>query len=305
MDRADFAALQTFLMIAERGSLRAAARALGVNPPAISSQLNAFEQRLGTPLFMRNTRSISLTDAGRALRESSRHLIDGLGDALEDARGACKAQSGCLRITLPFRAWQLVIAPRLAAFSTAYPGIVLDLDINEGLTDIADRGFHAGIRLGDHLQNDMIAVRLSLDEAGAYIASPGYLAQAGTPQSPDDLLTHACIRHRGVHSGQIADWQFVTPQGALTFAATGHLILNDLRAVVDAALQGFGIGWSLQRGVAAEIAAGQLVPVLTAFTPMRPGFFLYFPRHLQKIAMLRAFVDHFRLGQHRRPEPPE
>lgn len=294
MDRSDLAALQTFVAIAEQGSLRAAARLLGVNPPAVSAQLKAFEQRLGTPLFLRSTRSVTLTNAGRELYDSSRHLLGGLRDALGRAQESGGAQSGSLRITLPFRAWQLILAPKLAGFQANAPGIVLDMNIEEGLTDIIARGFHAGIRLGDHLQDDMIAVRLSGPEEAAYVASPAYLGRHGVPQTPADLLRHTCIRHRQVSSGQVAEWKFATPQGEVTVDVGGGLILDDLRAVVDAAASGFGIGWSLLRGVREEIERGALVQVLAGFTPARPGFFLYYPKSLRQFALLRCFIAHFR-----------
>lgn len=293
MDRTDLSALQTFVAIAERGSLRAAARHLGVNPPAVSHQLKSFEERLGTPLFLRSTRSVTLTDAGRALYENSRHLLGGLETAVDDARAMAGARSGRLRIALPYRAWQVVLAPRLAAFQAAHPGLELDLTVEEGLTDIVGRGFHAGIRLGDYLQDDMIAVRLSQEEEAAYVASPDYLARHGTPERPADLLHHVCIRHRQVSSGQISAWLFSGPEGELAVDAAGGLIVDDLRTVVDAARRGLGIGWSLRRGVEEDIERGALVQVLADVTPPRPGFFLYFPKSLRQLGLLRAFIAHF------------
>ncbi|MGL6210376.1 MAG: LysR family transcriptional regulator [Paracoccaceae bacterium] len=297
MNRTDLAALQTFVAIAEKGSLRAAARHLGVNPPAVSAQLKAFEDRLGTPLFLRSTRSLALTDAGRALYDGSHHLLGGLDKALSQARTATRSRVGTLRVTLPFRAWQLIIAPRLTGFQAAYPGIDLDLTIDEGLTDILARGLHAGIRLGDYLQQDMIAVRLSPQEQGAYVASPDYLRHRGVPQRPEDLLHHACIRHRQISSGQIAEWRFTGSGGEVVVNVGGTLVLNDLRTVIDAASASFGIGWSLYRGVARHIDEGRLVQVLAKLTPPRPGFFLYFPKSLQQFSILRCFIEHFREGE--------
>ena len=294
MDRSDLFALQTFLAIAEQGSLRAAARYLGVNPPAVSHQLKTFEDRLGTPLFLRNTRSVTLTDTGRALYESSRHLLGGVERALDDARAAGTRRSGRLRITLPFRAWQIIVVPRLEAFQQIYPDVELDLTIEEGLTDIVAQGFHAGIRLGDHLQDDMTAVRLSRIEDGAYVASPAYLERRGTPTRPEDLLHHTCIRHRQVSSGEISRWSFSDGDTDQTVGVGGGLIVDDLRIVVDAALRGFGIGWSLRRGVQDQLDNGQLVQVLTETTPARPGFFLYFPGMLKQFSLLRSFIEHFR-----------
>jgi DNA-binding transcriptional LysR family regulator len=296
MDRSDLSALQTFVAIAERGSLRAAARHLRVNPPAVSHQLKRFEERLGAPLFLRSTRSVSLTDAGRALYENSRHLLGGLEMALEGTKEMAGARSGRLRIALPFRAWQLIIAPRLGDFYEAYPGLELDLTIEEGLTDIVARGFHAGIRLGDHLQDDMIAVRLSQTEEAAYVASPDYLERHGTPQRPEELLRHVCIRHRQVSSGRLSEWRFMGENEEVAVAVGGALIVDDLRLVVDAARRGLGIGWSLRRGVQGDLDRGALVQVLPEITPPRPGFFLYFPRSLRQVELLRAFVEHFRFG---------
>ena len=295
MDRTDLSALQTFLTIAEQGSLRAAARSLGVNPPAVSHQLKAFETRLGTPLFLRSTRSVTLTDSGRTLYDGTRHLFGAIEEALEAVRDASKARSGRLRITLPYRAWQVIVAPKIEAFQTTYPDIELDLTVDEALTDIIAGGFHAGIRLGDHLQEDMIAIRLSRSEEGAFVAAPDYLALHGTPAHPEDLLRHVCIRHRQVSSGRISEWRFRGPDGEISVATEGGLILNDLRTVVDAARRGLGIGWSLKSGVQEYLDRGMLVQVLAGFTLPRPGFFLYFPKSLQRLALLRAFIGHFRL----------
>jgi DNA-binding transcriptional LysR family regulator len=296
IDRSDLAALRTFVAIVDEGSFSAAARSLGVNPPAVSHQIKSFEDRLGGALLLRSTRTITLTDAGRALYDSSRHHLAAAQEALEALRNAAATQAGRLRISLPYRAWQLIIAPGFAAFHDAFPGIELDLTIDEALTDIVARGFHAGIRLGDHLQDDMIAVRLSATEATALVAAPDYLMRHGTPAHPADLLDHIRIGHRQISSGRVADWRLRGPAGEVSVATGGRLVFNDLRTVVDAARRGHGIGWSLKRGVENDLDSGALVEVLPGFTLPRPGFSLYFPKALQKHALLRAFIGHFRLG---------
>lgn len=221
-------------------------------------------------------------------------MLGAVEEALDAVRDAAKARSGRLRITLPYRAWQLIVAPKIGAFQAAYPGIELDLTIDEALTDIVTSGFHAGIRLGDHLRDNMIAVRLSHAEEAAFIAAPDYLGTHGVPARPGDLLRHACIRHRQVSSGRISEWLFHGPDGEVSVEAGGTLILNDLRTVVDAARRGLGIGWSLKRGIQEDLDRGSLVQVLPEFTPPRPGFFLYFLKPLQQRGLLRAFVEHFR-----------
>ncbi|MGL5011847.1 MAG: LysR substrate-binding domain-containing protein, partial [Paracoccaceae bacterium] len=140
--------------------------------------------------------------------------------------------------------------------------------------------------------------RLSASEPAAYVASPDYLHRHGLPQRPDDLLHHRCILHRQISGRQITEWRFDGPDGDVVAEVTGSLIVNDLRSVVDAARSGFGIGWSLYRGVADDIERGNLIQVLAACTPARPGFFLYFPKSLQQFGPLRCFIDHFR---HRDP----
>lgn len=294
MNRIDLVALQTFVIIARHGSISAAARYLGVNPPSVSHQLKAFEERLGTPLFVRTTRSIALTDAGQGLLDSCGHLLEVVDDALEAARNAERTKAGRLRITMPFRAWQIVVAPKYQTFQLAHPTIELDLTIDEQFTDIISNGFHAGIRLGDYLQDNMVAIRLSDVEQATLVASPNYLERHGTPNTPEDLLKHTCIRHRGISSGRVQAWRFNTAEGEKSVDVNGGIIVNDLRTVIDAARQDFGIGWSLKRGVHDDITEGSLVEVLVGLVAPRPGFHLYFPKSLKKSAVLRAFVDHFR-----------
>lgn len=293
MHRTELVGLRTFHTIVEQGTLRAASEVLGVNASAVSQQLKAFEDKLGTAVFVRNTRSVVLTDAGQTLYERTRHLLSEADAAFEATRSAAGDVSGSLRITLPFRAWQLVIAPRFAAFREAFPDIELDLSIDEELADITTSGFHAGIRLGDYLAGDVIAIALTQTMQGAYVASQAYLERFGRPHHPSDLLGHDCIRHRQISSGQIAPWEFLENGETQTVAVTGSLVFNDLRSVVEAARHDLGIGWSLKAGIDKHLGDGTLSRVLADFTPVRPRFFLYFPRQLQRMPRLRAFIDYF------------
>ncbi|WP_299919472.1 LysR family transcriptional regulator [uncultured Roseobacter sp.] len=296
MNRADLHSLRTFLAIADSGTLRSAADALSVNPSAVSQQLKTFEDSLGTALFVRNTRSVALTDAGRALHDRTHNLFAEIDAALTATRSAAGTTSGQLRITLPYRAWQLIIAPRIAGFRDTCPEIELDLSVDEELTDIVTGGFHAGIRLGDYLADEMIAVALTAPQAATYVAARDYLARRGTPQTPADLLHHDCIRYRQMSTGQIAPWRFVVDGADTEVEVTGNLVFNDLRSVVDAASRGLGIGWSLRAGVAGQIESGELVEVLAYHTPDRPRFYLYYPKQLKSLNRLRAFIDHFAIG---------
>ena len=142
----------------------------------------------------------------------------------------------------------------------------------------------------------MVAVRLSHSEEAAFVAAPDYLERHGVPARPEDLLHHLCIRHRQVSSGRISEWRFRGLNGEVSVEAGGTLILSDLRTVVDAARRGLGIGWSLKRGVQEDLDRGALVQVLPDFTLPRPGFFVFFPKPVQQLGMLRAFVEYFRPG---------
>jgi DNA-binding transcriptional LysR family regulator len=288
---------EVFLAIAESGSLRAAAAALGVQPPAVSQQLKAFERVIGVSLFTRTTRAVELTDAGRALLKRSGPAMRELSEALEEARGVGKATKGSIRITLPYRAYQLRIAPRLAAFQKKYPEVELELSFNEGFVDIVTERFHAGIRLGDCIDEDMIAVRLTPPLKGAYFASPAYFERHGRPKHPRDLLHHSCIRYRFIGSRRIAEWQFLGPEGMQSVAVKANLVVNSFQAVVEAALDGLGIGWSLRAGVQNELSSGRLETVLDRYVPVRPGFFLYYPKENARIEILRLFVEFMKAGR--------
>jgi DNA-binding transcriptional LysR family regulator len=296
MNRADLSGLQTFLAIVEHGTMRAAAHELGVNPSAVSQRLKAFEDVLGSALFVRDTRSVSLTDVGEALRARTHHLLGEVDAALDATRRAALTTSGQLRITLPYRAWQLALAPRMAAFQSKYPDIELNFSIDEELTDIVSGGFHAGIRLGDFLTDDMIAVALTPPLDGTYVASPAYLGKNGTPKEPADLLQHDCIRYRQITAQRVAPWRFEVDGAEVEVDVSGRMVFNDLRSVIDAAMRGFGIGWSLRAGIEVEIISGELVEVLPTYTPNRPRFYLYFPKQLKNMSKLRAFINHFSVG---------
>ena len=296
MNRTDLGGLRTFLTIVECGTLRAAGGDLGVNPSAVSQQLKAFEAALGSALFVRSTRSVALTDTGQALYERTHHLMHEIDAALDAVRHMARSTSGRLRITLPYRAWQLALAPRVTAFQDRFPDIELDLSIDEELKDIVSNGFHAGIRLGDYLADEMIAVALTKPLDGAFVASKEYLQEKGLPREPADLLRHECIRYRQIRSGKVAPWLFDVDGVETRVDVSGRLIFSDLRSIADAAAQGLGIGWSLRDGVAAQIASGELIEVLRDYTPKRPRFYLYFPRQLKDMTSLRAFIDHFAIG---------
>ncbi len=293
MDRNVYHGLSVFHAIAKCGTLREAARSLNVKPPAVSYQLKAFEDWIGTPLFVRSTRSIALTDAGKELLQGSQPLIKSLDDVLQSTRSIGSTTGGTLRISLPYRAWQLVIAPTLEGFRADFPNIQLEFSIEEKLTDIVEEGFHAGVRLGDHLQDGMLRRKLTDPLRVAIVGSSDYLETRGVPQCLEDLTNHDCIAYRGASSGQVQPWIFTKDKEKTSFTPKAALIFDDMRTAVEAAEQGFGLAWSLHRGVDEKIRSGTLHEVLKPLSAERPGFYIYYPRQIKTLLILRAFLDHF------------
>lgn len=291
MKRVSVSGLEVFLMIARRGSLRAAGKALGIGPPAVSHQLKAFERHLGVDLFARTTRSLELTEAGAALFKRAGPAFADIKDALEDARGIGDAERGVLRLTLPWSAYKIVIEPVLSRFRLAYPDIQLDMSFDEALVDVVHEGFHAGIRLGDQLAPGMVAFRLTRPLQAAYSASPSYLNAHGRPKHPDELTQHDCIRYKFVTTQRIADWQFRQDGERFTVEPGAALIFDNFQAVVNAACNGHGIGWSLRAVVETELRSGRLESVLDGFVLEHPPFFLYYPEQNRRLGLLRVFLD--------------
>ena len=291
MARLPIGGLEVFLAIAKHGSLRRAAEALGVQSPAVSYQLKALEDRIGAALFIRTTRSVQLTDAGRSLLARAQPAITELDEALEDARAFGAARKGTVRLTLPFVAYQLTIAKRLAAFQSRFPEIELELSFNEAFVDIASEGFHAGVRLGDHIRENMIAVRLSPPLEEVFFAAPSYFEQHGRPERPESLLQHNCIRYRYITSKRIAEWQFYGAEGITTIDVKGNLIVNSTNALVSSVRDGLGIGWLFRPSVEDDLRAGKLESILESYVIERPGYFLYYPKASARIQVLRVFID--------------
>jgi DNA-binding transcriptional LysR family regulator len=297
--------LEVFLAVAEHCSLRRAAAMLSVRPPAISYRLKALEDQIGVALFTRTTRSVQLTDAGRTLLKRVRPAMSELSEALEEARGMGKIRKGTIRVTLPYFAYEVAIAPRLAAFQNKYPDIELELSFNEEFVDIIAEGFHAGVRMGDHIHEDMIAVRLTSPLKVVYFASPNYLERHGRPKQPQDLLEHNCIRYRYIGSKRIAEWQFNGAEGIINVNVKGRLIFNSTHALIHAARNGLGIGWLFRPNIADDLRSGRLVSILDEFAIERPGLFLYYPKANSWLEILRVFIDFMKArgSENRRLQP--
>ena len=300
MSRAPISGLEVFLAIVREGSLRGAARSLGIGAPAVSHQLKALERRIGVDLLVRTTRSIELTEAGRTLLAGTAPAFKEIVDAIEGTRSIGRSNTGTLRLTLPRSAYKMLIAPVLPDFQAAYPEVCLDLSINEGLVDIVKEGFHAGFRLGDRLTKGMVAVRLTGALTPCFSAAPSYLDRHGRPQHPRDLLNHSCVRYRFVTANRIWDWQFLEDGQIKIVDPPTRLIFDSMQSVTQAVRDGNGIGWSLRAVIADDIAAGALETVLDSYVAPLPPYYLYFPEQNRRLELLRLFIDFLTTHRDRR-----
>src|SRR5258705_3935869 len=292
MRGAEFAELKAFAAVVERASFARAADHLGLSPSALSQTIRQLEARLGVRLLNRTTRSVATTTAGSRLHERIAPMIREVDDSRAEAVAATGRTAGTLRINTLGMAAKKIIAPRLGLFHRAHPDVVVDIVIDDGLSDIVASRFDAGIRVGERLERDMIAVRLTPDVKMLALASPDYLSRRGEPRTPADLHRHACINWRFPGSGRIYRWEFAKKGQKLDMAVEGPLISNHQDVVIEGALQGLGILYAYDDDRVDEaLARGQLKQVLPAWSVTSPGLYLYYSnrRHLQPA--LRAFID--------------
>jgi len=288
--------VESFLAVAQHRSFTRAAAALGVTPSAISQAVRALEGRVGASLFTRTTRSVGLTEAGERFLARAKPAFEELVAATAAARGLGQRPSGLLRLTAPRAVVPLLLEPLLASFHRAYPDITVEIAASENLTDLAAEGFDAGIRLGQFIAADMIAVRLTPSFPLTVVGSPAYFRRAKALDRIEDLRAHACLRWRR-SNGMLAPWTFVQGNKRLEAVVSGPFIANDFPTLLGAALEGLGLA-QLPRPVAASaLKAGRLVSVLEAFAPAAPGVFLYYPNRRQMMPKLRVFIDHVKERQ--------
>lgn len=293
MNRAHLSQLAVLATVAQCGSFRGAARELAIAPSAVSHAVSSLEARLGVRLLARSTRSVAPTEAGAQLLERLRPALSEIDLALESAVEARDRPAGNLRLTVPRTAAHLALTPRLGAFAAAYPDIVLEIVIEDRFTDVVEGGFDAGVRLGESLQRDMIAVRIGPNLRGAVVGAPSYFAAMPKPQHPHDLADHRCIRFR-FSSGILYRWEFEKDGEEIEFAAQGPLILDEDHLIAGAAIDGAGLAFVFEDYVRDALADGRLIRVLEDWCPPFDGFFVYYPSRRQMRPALRAFVDFFK-----------
>ncbi|TJV44731.1 MAG: LysR family transcriptional regulator [Mesorhizobium sp.] len=285
--------VEVFLAVARRRNFRRAAADLGVTPSAVSQAVRALEARIGAALFVRTTRSVGLTEAGQRFLDRAGPAFEQIVAAGEAARDVGQRPTGLLRLSVPRAVVPLILEPVIASFCQAYPEVELEIAASDEMVDLATGGFDAGIRLGQFIAPDMVAVRLTPSFSFVVVGSPDYFERHGRPERVEDLRHHACLRLRR-SNGALAPWTFVDGNETIEAMVSGPLIAHDYPTMVGAATRGIGLA-QIPRPVAeAPIAQGKLEPVLDSIAATTPGVFLYHPGKRQILPKLRAFIDHLK-----------
>jgi len=248
---------------------------------------------MGIALFTRTTRSVGLTEAGERFRERAQPAFQEIVAAGNAASYLGAKPSGLLRLAVPRAVVPVVLRPLLASFCAAYPDVSVEIAASEELVDLAKDGFDAGIRLGEFIASDLVAVRLTPSFRLIVVGSPDYLARAGRPRTPSDLASHACVRLRR-SSGALANWRLQNDGSPVDLQVSGPLIVHDYPSMLDAALAGVALAQVPEPIAREHVLAGRITEVLAKFAPTTLGVFLYFPDRKQVSPKLRAFIDHAR-----------
>lgn len=290
----DLNLLAAFLAVAEERSFTRAAQRLGLSRSALSHAVRGLEERLGVRLLARTTRSVAPTDAGEQLIARLRPALGDVESVLDQIVGLRGRPAGRVRLVAPRLAAKMVLAPKLEAFTREYPDVVLDITTDDSPLDLVAGRFDAGIHLGEFIERDMIAVRVSADQRAAIVAAPRYLESHPRPESPRDLTHHRCINIR-MRSAGVYRWEFDRGSESLVVGVNGPLLIDDMDMTIQAAIDGIGLAFSLEEYVAPYLASGSLVRVLEDWCPPFAGFFLYYPSRRQQPAALSALIETLRI----------
>jgi DNA-binding transcriptional LysR family regulator len=292
--REELSGVSALVAVAEKRKFASAAAELGVTVSAVSQAVAALERRVGVRLVQRTTRSVGLTEAGERFVARVKPALSEVRAAFEGLNDFRARPAGTLRLNVPHIGWSLVLEPLLAEFMATYPEIHLDVTIDDGLSDIVDQGFDAGIRLGEMVQKDMVAVRVSPDQRCAVVGSAEYFRTHGKPKHPRELLKHQCIGYRKATRKDYYRWEFTENGKDFEIAVNGSLTVNDADAMKSAAVAGVGLAYLLEATVQKELAKKRLIRVLEDFCPPFDGLFLYYPSRANSAPKLRALVEFLR-----------
>jgi DNA-binding transcriptional LysR family regulator len=291
MEMAPFSQLEVFLTVARHRSFSGAARELRVSRSAVSHTVRLLEKELRVVLLARTTRSVSLTDAGKRLLDSAGPLLGQVAVALAEVSAQPGETVGRLRLSVPPMAVPFVIEPVLPTFRARHPRVDVEVVIEERFVDIVAERYDAGVRLSESIQRDMVQVRLTDPFRFLVVGAPDYLARYGTPERPEDLMSHECITFRSQTTGALYAWEFERGRRNWRVPVRGGVITSDGRLTASLAEQGVGLVYAFEPMVRDQLRTGRLRPVLERYAPTVAGFFLYFPSLARRSAPLRHFVE--------------
>ncbi len=289
-----FSDVLAFVHVVREGSFTRASALLGVSPSALSHAVRGLETRLGVRLLTRTTRSIATTEAGERLFNSVAPRFEDIDAEVAAVKELRDKPVGTIRITSAEHAATSVLWPKLCKVMGDYPDINVELTIDYTLGDIVSQRFDAGVRVGDQVAKDMIAVRISPDLRMAVVGSPGYFATRSLPRSPHELNEHNCIRLRLPTHGSFLPWDLDKEGEETKYPVSGQWVFNNSSSIVRAALAGYGLAYVPEDMVLEDIAAGRLVRVLEDWCSPYPGYHLYYPSRRQSSGALRVIVDALR-----------
>jgi DNA-binding transcriptional LysR family regulator len=292
----ELSVLSAFAVVAEERSFTKAAIRLGVSRSAVSHSMRALEQRLGLRLLARTTRTVAPTEAGERLLRQLRPALLDITAALADIGRLRERPAGVVRLIAPPIVLRTILGPKLAKFAREYPDVELDItSVDDTRRDLVAGRFDAGIHLGEFLQRDMVAVKVTGEQRAAVIAAPAYFASHPKPKTPRDLTAHRCVRYRMGPDGPVYRWEFEKRGKAVTVSVSGPVTVSDADFMIRAALDGVGLAYALEDYVSEPIARGKLVRVLEDWCPPFDGYFLYYPSRRHQPPALQALVDALRV----------
>jgi DNA-binding transcriptional LysR family regulator len=296
IEREELDVLRAFAVVAEQRSFTGAAASLGISRSAVSHAILSLEERLGLRLLARTTRSVAPTEAGERLLMRLRPALDEIGTALDDLRELRAKPAGTIRLTASPMAVATVVWPKLARFAREYPDVVLDVTTEgDRRPDLVAGGFDAGIHLGEFVQKDMVAVRVTGAQRAAIVAAPSYFDAHPKPKTPRDLTAHRCIGYRLGASGPVYRWEFEKRGKPVTVSVSGPFVFTDPAFTLRAALDGIGLAFVFEQHVAELLAAGALVRVLEDWCAPFEGYYLYYPSRRHRPPALQALIDALRV----------
>jgi len=294
MEQTDFNHLTWFRIVAEERSFTKAAARIGVAQSTLSHTIKQLEARMGIRLLTRTTRNVATTVAGERLLHTITPRMAEIEDEIAALMEFRDKPSGSIKLTLSDHALESIVWPKLKPVLKAYPDISVELLLDSTFRNIVEEGFDAGVRLGESVEKDMIAVRIGPDWRLVAVASPGYLDAHGVPEHPKDLVRHVCINMRHETAGSLYAWEFAKDGQELRVRVDGQLTFNNSYAMIDAALNDYGIAYVPENIVERQIASGELIQVLDDWSPLFDGYFLYYPSRRQNLPAFKVIVDALR-----------